>query len=117
MRGGAGAGAGRRRTPAARPTSILPDLGHGHVPRASTATRCCSSASSSAALGLLFGLVIYQQLKNLPVHQSMREISELIYETCKTYLIQQGKFLLILELFIGVDHRVLLRRAAALRGR
>jgi K(+)-stimulated pyrophosphate-energized sodium pump len=55
-----------------------------------------------SALGLLFGLVIYQQLKNLPVHGSMREISELIYETCKTYLVQQGKFLLILELFIGV---------------
>jgi K(+)-stimulated pyrophosphate-energized sodium pump len=54
------------------------------------------------ALGLLFGMVIYQQLKNLPVHQSMREISELIYETCKTYLVQQGKFLLVLELFIGV---------------
>ena len=52
-------------------------------------------------LGLLFGLVIYSQLKNLPVHSSMLEISELIYETCKTYLIQQGKFLLILELFIG----------------
>jgi K(+)-stimulated pyrophosphate-energized sodium pump len=55
-----------------------------------------------SALGLIFGLVIYQQLKNLPVHESMREISELIYETCKTYLIQQGRFLLILELFIGV---------------
>ncbi len=54
------------------------------------------------ALGLLFGLVIYVQLKNLPVHESMREVSELIYETCKTYLLQQGKFLLILELFIGV---------------
>jgi K(+)-stimulated pyrophosphate-energized sodium pump len=53
------------------------------------------------ALGLLFGLTIYVQLKNLPVHESMREISELIYETCKTYLLQQGKFLLILELFIG----------------
>src|SRR5437763_2710456 len=53
-------------------------------------------------LGLLFGLMIYTQLKNLPVHQSMREISELIYETCKTYLVTQGKFLLILELFIGV---------------
>jgi K(+)-stimulated pyrophosphate-energized sodium pump len=52
-------------------------------------------------LGLLFGLVIYTQLKNLPVHPSMREISELIYETCKTYLITQGKFLLILELFVG----------------
>ena len=54
------------------------------------------------ALGLLFGLVIYHQLKNLPVHRSMLEISELIYETCKTYLITQAKFLLILEVFIGV---------------
>jgi K(+)-stimulated pyrophosphate-energized sodium pump len=53
-------------------------------------------------LGLIFGLVIYTQLKNLPVHESMREISELIYETCKTYLITQGKFILILEAFIGV---------------
>jgi K(+)-stimulated pyrophosphate-energized sodium pump len=52
-------------------------------------------------LGLAFGMIIFTQLKNLPVHQSMREISELIYETCKTYLIQQGKFILILELFIG----------------
>ena len=53
------------------------------------------------ALGLLFGLVMYSQLKRMPVHQSMREISELIYETCKTYLITQGKFILILEVFIG----------------
>ncbi len=53
-------------------------------------------------LGLVFGLVIYRQLKTLPVHASMREISELIYETCKTYLITQGKFILILEAFIGV---------------
>ncbi|MCW5890792.1 MAG: sodium-translocating pyrophosphatase [bacterium] len=52
-------------------------------------------------LGLAFGLVIYGQLKNMPVHRSMLEISELIYETCKTYLITQGKFILILELFIG----------------
>jgi len=52
--------------------------------------------------GLIFGLAIYQRLKNLPVHGSMREISELIYETCKTYLITQGKFLLLLETFIAV---------------
>ncbi len=52
--------------------------------------------------GLLFGLVIYRQLKALPVHRSMLEISELIYETCKTYLITQIKFLVILEIFIGV---------------
>ncbi len=52
-------------------------------------------------LGLLFGLWIYMQLKNLPVHRSMREISELIYTTCKTYLTTQGKFIMILWLFIG----------------
>jgi K(+)-stimulated pyrophosphate-energized sodium pump len=52
-------------------------------------------------LGMVFGLVIYQRLKNLPVHPSMREISELIYETCKTYLLTQGRFLMILEIFIG----------------
>jgi K(+)-stimulated pyrophosphate-energized sodium pump len=54
------------------------------------------------ALGLLFGLVFYGQLKRMVVHESMREISELIYETCKTYLITQGKFILILEVFIGL---------------
>jgi K(+)-stimulated pyrophosphate-energized sodium pump len=54
-----------------------------------------------SALGFVFGLGMYMHLKNLPVHSAMREISELIYETCKTYLITQGKFLLILELFIG----------------
>src|ERR1700726_314056 len=52
--------------------------------------------------GLGFGLVIYMRLKNLPVHRSMREISELIYETCKTYLSTQGKFILLLWVFIAV---------------
>ena len=52
--------------------------------------------------GLGFGLVIYSRLKNLPVHRSMREISELIYETCKTYLATQGKFLFLLWAFIAV---------------
>ncbi len=52
--------------------------------------------------GLGFGLVIYSRLKNLAVHRSMREISELIYETCKTYLITQGKFLMLLWVFIAV---------------
>jgi K(+)-stimulated pyrophosphate-energized sodium pump len=51
--------------------------------------------------GLLFGLTIYRKLKNLPVHRAMREVSELIYETCKTYLITQGKFLLVLWVFIA----------------
>jgi K(+)-stimulated pyrophosphate-energized sodium pump len=53
-------------------------------------------------LGVIFGFIIYTQLRKLPVHQSMREISELIYETCKTYLITQGKFLILLEIFIAV---------------
>ena len=53
------------------------------------------------ALGAVFGLVMFFKLRNLPVHQSMRDISELIYETCKTYLVTQGKFILLL----GVVHR------------
>ncbi len=53
------------------------------------------------ALGLVFGLVIFQQLKRLPVHKSMLEVSELIYETCKTYLYTQVKFIVMLELLIG----------------
>jgi K(+)-stimulated pyrophosphate-energized sodium pump len=52
-------------------------------------------------LGFVFGMAMYTHLRNLPVHASMKEVSELIYETCKTYLITQGKFLLILEIFIG----------------
>jgi K(+)-stimulated pyrophosphate-energized sodium pump len=53
-------------------------------------------------LGLAFGMVIFTRLRNMPVHRSMLEVSELIYETCKVYLITQGKFILILECFIGV---------------
>ena len=52
--------------------------------------------------GLGFGMMIYFKLKNLPVHRSMLEISDLIYETCKTYLITQGKFILLLEVFIAI---------------
>jgi K(+)-stimulated pyrophosphate-energized sodium pump len=52
-------------------------------------------------LGLGFGMMTFTQLKKLPVHPSMLEVSELIYETCKTYLTTQGKFILILWLFIG----------------
>src|SRR5262245_52010477 len=47
-----------------------------------------------SGLGFVFGLIIYSRLKNMPVHASMKEISELIYETCKTYLLTQGRFLL-----------------------
>jgi K(+)-stimulated pyrophosphate-energized sodium pump len=53
------------------------------------------------ALGFVFGLVIFSQLKKMPVHKAMRDISELIYETCKTYLFTQGKFIAILWAFIA----------------
>lgn len=55
-----------------------------------------------AFLGMVFGLNEYRKVKKLPVHKSMAEISNLIFETCKTYLIQQGKFLIILEILIGL---------------
>jgi K(+)-stimulated pyrophosphate-energized sodium pump len=75
---------------------VLPDMGQVAHARA-----FLMAGLGVCILGLLFGLVIFTQLKNLPVHKAMREISELIYETCKTYLITQGKFILILEVFIG----------------
>ncbi len=52
--------------------------------------------------GFIFGLVMYSRLKGLAVHESMKEMSNLIWETCKTYLTQQGKFLLLLWAFIAV---------------
>src|SRR5436189_6119239 len=78
----------------------IPDLGQVHVGGIGGRT-LVTRGLGVCVLGLVFGLVIFSQLKNLPVHESMREISELIYETCKTYLITQGKFILLLELFIG----------------
>ncbi len=53
-------------------------------------------------LGLLFGLVIYRQLEKMPVHRSMKEISELIYQTCQTYLQQQGRFIMVLWVLISI---------------
>jgi K(+)-stimulated pyrophosphate-energized sodium pump len=55
-----------------------------------------------SVLGLAFGGMIYAQLKGLPVHAAMREVSELIYTTCKAYLVQQGKFLAVLWVFIAI---------------
>src|SRR6058998_3266949 len=78
----------------------IPDLGQVHIGGIGGRT-LLTFGLGVCVLGLVFGLVIFSQLKNLPVHESMREISELIYETCKTYLITQGKFILLLEVFIG----------------
>ena len=80
---------------------VLPDLGQATFFGGLGGRTILMSGIVVSILGLAFGLVIFRQLKNLPVHPSMLEISELIYETCKTYLLQQGKFLLILEAFIG----------------
>lgn len=52
--------------------------------------------------GMGFGFLTFARLRKLPVHKAMKEVSELIYETCKTYLVTQGKFLIILEIFIGI---------------
>ena len=93
---------------------IVPDLGQARFVGMNGRT-LLQFGLIVCVLGLVFGLVIYSQLKNLPVHKSMREISELIYETCKTYLITQGKFILILEVFIGVIIVAVLRRPPALR--
>ncbi len=80
---------------------ILPDLGQVSFGGINARTLLFTGLGV-CLVGFLFGLVIYIELKKLPVHRSMREISDLIYETCKTYLIQQGKLLLILEIFIGI---------------
>ncbi len=79
---------------------VLPDLGSVQF-LGMGGDRLLLGGLIVCVFGLLFGLMMYVQLERLPVHRSMREISELIYETCKTYLITQGKFILLLELFIG----------------
>jgi K(+)-stimulated pyrophosphate-energized sodium pump len=63
-------------------------------------------------IGFFFGFMQYLQTKALPVHKAMADIAELIYETCKTYMVTQGKFLLLLELFIGVIMAVYFGRPA-----
>src|SRR5499426_2999468 len=79
---------------------IIPDL--GQVPVGGMNGRVLLLAGLGVCLlGLVFGLTMYSQIRRLPVHAAMREISELIYETCKTYLITQGKFILLLQVFIG----------------
>jgi K(+)-stimulated pyrophosphate-energized sodium pump len=79
----------------------LPDL-HSVQFLGITGHRLLAIGMLFCIFGLLFGLVTYSRLKNLPVHHAMAEMSELIWETCKTYIIQQGKFLLLLWSFIAV---------------
>jgi K(+)-stimulated pyrophosphate-energized sodium pump len=79
---------------------VLPDLGSVRffgLPGSTLLT----AGLGVCVLGLIFGLIIFRQLRGMAVHKAMLEISELIYETCKTYLVTQGKFILLLEVFIG----------------
>ena len=97
---GPGSGAPQAHVPGGEANLLLPDLStvkflgvDGHTLLLVGLVVC--------VLGLAFGLMIFTQLRNLPVHRSMKDISELIYETCKTYLITQGRFIMLLWLFIG----------------
>jgi K(+)-stimulated pyrophosphate-energized sodium pump len=80
---------------------VLPDMSTVSFLGGLPGTQLLVAGVVVCLLGLGFGLVIYRQMRALPVHRSMAEVSELIYETCKTYLITQGKFILLLEVFIG----------------
>ena len=55
-----------------------------------------------SVIGLIFGFIEFLRIKKLDVHKAMAEVGNTIFETCKTYLIQQGKFLLVLEVLIGL---------------
>ncbi len=79
---------------------ILPDLSHASF-MGINGRSLLMGGLGICVLGLIFGLITYMNLRDLPVHDCMREVSELIWETCKTYLFTQGKFILILEVFIG----------------
>jgi len=81
---------------------VLPDLNQAQFLIGIGGRTLLMAGLVVSALGMLFGLTIFLRLKNMPVHAAMREVSELIFETCKTYLLTQAKFLLLLECFIAV---------------
>lgn len=78
----------------------LPDLSQAHFFGLSGRTLLMFGLLVCAA-GIAFGIATFSQLRRMPVHQSMREISELIYATCKAYLVQQARFLMVLWVFIA----------------
>src|SRR3954447_2569554 len=97
----AGAAAAQAETRAGEANLVLPDLSTETFQGINGRTLLMGGLVV-CLLGLGFGMTIFMRLKNMPVHRSMLEVSELIYETCKTYLVTQGKFILLLEVFIGV---------------
>ena len=94
--GEAGGGEAALQLPDLSSVSFLGTDGHGM-----DGHRLLTIGLLFCVFGLGFGMAIYMRLKNLPVHKAMLEVSELIYETCKTYLLTQGKFLMLLWAFIA----------------
>jgi K(+)-stimulated pyrophosphate-energized sodium pump len=93
--------AGARSARADEASLVLPDLSSVQFLGVTDGRTLLMAGMGVSVLGLIFGLMIYMQLSRLPVHRAMLEISELIYETCKTYLVTQIKFILGLEVLIG----------------
>ena len=93
-------GAASLRSRAEKLALILPDLGSVDFLGVNARTLLMGGIGV-CALGLVFGLVTFTRLRRMPVHRAMLEVSELIYETCKTYLATQVRFIGILWLFIG----------------
>ncbi|WP_286966370.1 MULTISPECIES: sodium-translocating pyrophosphatase [Arsenicicoccus] len=90
------------RVPAAGEADLhLPDLGSVDFLGGISGHSLLMGGIVVCLLGLVFGFVTYGQLRRLPVHESMHQVSELIYRTCKAYLVQQGRFLLMLWVFIA----------------
>src|SRR3954467_6834121 len=99
-------------TLALAPSAALASEAELHIPELSTTYNLFGSTVAGTTLlgwgivvgllGMLFGFIEFLRIKKLPAHQSMLDISALIYETCKTYLFQQGKLLMVLEGFIGL---------------
>src|SRR6185503_20548731 len=100
LAGAAEAAAGASARPHSEAQLVLPNL-HQVKFLGMTGWTILAMGLAVSGLGLLFGLMKYQKLKNLPVHAAMREISELIYSTCKTYLKTQAKFIFQLWILIA----------------
>ena len=80
---------------------ILPDLSLANI-HGIAGTSLLIFGMVVCVAGLVFGIVTFFKLRSLPVHKSMLDVAELIYSTCKAYLVKQGKFLLLLWAFITV---------------
>jgi len=98
---GASSSAGKSTVHGGEASLVLPDLNTVTILGGGSGRTLLLLGLVVCVLGLGFGALTYTQLRQLPVHGSMRVISELIYSTCKTYLIRQGRFLLLLWVFIG----------------